>query len=460
MTAHDLPDDVSERLAAHVAAVIRRSAIPSRERADVEEELAGHLEERYRSARAAGQTPDAAASEAIRGFGAADVVGPAFIQTFHSPLWASTIGQLLPIAAGSESAPGAVTWAIRFTRLLAILNGLAAVAIAVSWSPVRAVISAGLLLLGAVVLWLAAEGLRRRQSWATPVVVVNLLLQAATFFVTLFPPGGGWNISLNGIAGLILLLWLANSHVAIDAWTAGSRSVASWLQAATLTALLASAAVAVVGSSLPDPTLIGPDDLSAVASVTCAVGTADTGDTTDTADTADTTDAGEPLIPAPTVVLDVTYRRVDAWPRGLVNSNNGWGDTIGMDVTPVPAGVLVPTAIAVGGPGSPDTPVDVSTIIGDDKVASMLGQTVSVFDEIDSPSVVGEILGVDQRAGRTIRVTIPTSVNIGDGREFDELGTPLPAMGVNIRLAHLDRFVLVARLGCGETGPLGVNGRS
>ena len=434
MGTEGLPDPVRDRLAEHVASIIRRSVIPARDRDEVAEELLGHLESRYAAAEAMGLSLDSAASQAIAGFGGADEIGRAFVDVYHGRLWASTIGQLLPVASFAGEPPAVVVWIARFDRAMAILSVVVAIALLLTAPPVRATVGLTLGVLVAGVLWLAAIALRRGQGWAIAVSAFALLVNALIFFASLGQPPGGWTVSINGLIGLVLLIWLVGDLGSVSGWVAESTPLRGRLGWPIGIAVIGWSLMAGFAPSLPDPTQIGPADIDATATVSCAVAPSDD---------------GVPRIPSPTVVLAVAYHRVDLAPRGILRDPTSWGDTIEVVVDPGDIAFLAVTAVTTDAAGQ-TVPVDVSNLVEPD-----LGSISTVNDLMfgvnrrDGQLVVGEILGIDQHVGRPIRITIPTVTNIGDGRPAAEIGTPVDGMSVQVQLSHLGRFVLLADVPCG-----------
>ena len=111
--------EVEDRLRAHVAAILARAAVPPQVRSDLEEELIGHLVERFHAYLADGLDETEASHRAIADFGTPASLGGELGRTYHSRLWASTIGVLLPAITPATSRPGVVGW-LRFVLGLAI----------------------------------------------------------------------------------------------------------------------------------------------------------------------------------------------------------------------------------------------------------------------------------------------------------------------------------------------------
>jgi len=62
--------------------------------------------------------------------------------------------------------------------------------------------------------------------------------------------------------------------------------------------------------------------------------------------------------------------------------------------------------------------------------------------------IVGEILGTDQRAGRTIHLIVPTLPVESDPARADDPGIPSDRPVGSIEVRHVDRFTLRGFPGC------------
>jgi hypothetical protein len=195
--------------------------------------------------------------------------------------------------------------------------------------------------------------------------------------------------------------------------------------------------VSAFSAAIPDPSQIGPADIHASAAVACAT-------------TVGASSDGQPLVPAPIVDLEVVYDRTDLAPVGILRDAQSWGDVIEMTVDPGPAHALfIDTASATTqAPGGSPEPVSFGSIV-------YAGNGSAAGRE----DTVGEILGADQRPGRTIRIHLPLIVDLVDDRQPPDLGTVLPGMETTITLHHLDRFILTADIGSGEQRALAFGGR-
>jgi len=407
---------IQERFAAHVAAVLARSRIPKRDRADVAEELLGHLAERHAALVETGLTSDAAADEALQAFGGAAELGAAFVTAYHSRLWASTIGALLPVDPDATRPPGPVTWTIWLFRVLAVFSfGAAAVFLATN-PPVRALAGATLAAVGAACLLLIAEGLRRRQAWTVGLAFLALVIEIGTFLATLHPSQETWNVNLFGVAAAVLLVAWIVDDAAVGRWMTGTAPIRGVLLTAMAIGLIGWGFAGVVGASFPDPTQIGPEDIEAVASVTCAPLEMEDGHRT---------------VPVPAVTVDVVYHRADLWPAGILRPEATIGDPVGANVSHADAELI-------GGEL-------VDTVTGESQGGWVIaGMNPDVPDGRTAATIPLSM----QQSGHPLRVTMAATSNIGDGRP--DAGTPLPGGAIDVRLGHLDRFYLGAHVACGE----------
>jgi uncharacterized membrane protein (UPF0136 family) len=421
----EIPETVREQLAEHAWEIVRSAALPESDREDVAEELSGHLEASFRAARADRLTDDDAVAHAVAAFGGNEVVARELMVTYRGRVWASTIGQLLPLVARAGDPPSPMGWLVRFDRIIAVLSVLGAVTFLLTGSPVRAIVGFVSGVAAAAVVWLAATALRRGQRWALNVSALVCAVNALIFFVALAPPGGGINISLTGLLGLVLLLRLAVNLAPLNAWVAGSRPISAPLGGFIGGCVIAWSGFALAGGNIPDPTQIGPADVRAIALVTCRVPPG-------------TREGAETSNPAPTLDLEVTYDRVDAWPRGLLRDRASWGDVIRLNVGP--SFYVSMGDIRATGADSDGTRRHVD-------VSSWVDVPADLSPEAQR-QIVGEILGTDQRAGRTIHLIAPTLPLQVDADHADDPGIPPDGIVASIELRHLDRFTLRGFAGC------------
>jgi hypothetical protein len=408
----DVDSEAERRLAEHVQRLMDVGAVPRSERADLGEEIAGHLLERTRALRADGLDEDAALERAIADFGGVARIGGELRQTYHSRLWVSTIGILLPVAAQSGDMPGVVRWVARGGNFFSVLSLFLAALSALTMSPVRAVTLGGALGVGAVAIWLAAEALRRGQSWGWTVMTWVLAVETFTFFFSLSPPNGNWNVSINGLIGLLLLVRLLANGTTLRGWVRQSGSLPRRLAVGVAAVMLAWGVAPFAGSLLADPTQASEADIDVVGSVACAH------------------DYNVDLpLKTVSIALDVTWARIDLLPLGVVKATEDWGDSIKLDLG---------GGWATGGPSL----VDVATGVElDQNGAYGLTMPASFHGQSDA-GVSASVM----HPGRTVRLTFLAYPTDRDNAEY-------PSQ-VDIRYAHLDRFVVATYLACGGHGRL------
>jgi len=265
------------RLEAHAQAIVAAGGVPPVLREELVEELVGHLAARVEAATAAG-TPEAeAVDRAIASFGSADRLGRDFQRTYHSRIWASTIGVLLPQVATGNPRPGAVGW-LRFgVGLTIVVTSIAGVVALPSASPLRLLVGGPMLLASLVVGLLAFRALARGQRWALRyAMAVAVLLVAYGVRDVLFPAQPRTiTFPIGAFVGVAILLVAQGSWVALQAFVNGSRPIG-----ARLGLLVTATLVLPPLLFLPfaDPTLASARDLEMHLSVTCDIGDVDIGD--------------------------------------------------------------------------------------------------------------------------------------------------------------------------------------
>jgi hypothetical protein len=414
---------VEARFRTHVAAILERSAVPPDARDDVAEELLGHLVERWNALVADGLDAGEAAERAVSEFGDPDALASDFRAAFHSRLWASTIGVLMPLER-PIGGPSAIGWLSGLTALAALLAGVGAVVMALTLTPVRAIVAGFGMGAGCVVLWLASVAVARGQRWAYRVAIAVAVLMVAQGVVQLLA-GPGLQISLTGIGAAAVLLLAGSQGQAVEAWLGPPKPLPRRLGVSVALCVGLSYALGWGVAAVPDPTQIGPADVAAGAAVACGDGGPGWDD------------------PAAwrtvTVTVTLHWNRVDLLPRGLA-----YRDAYGSALTFEPAsppGVFLANGMAtieVVEPGDAPPP---------DYESGSWGN--SVPEEV---GLIDSVRGIDHEyiaAGRTIRVT---AEHLAPAEAAEEAGGWPPY--VLIRYYHLDRFVLWAELGCGEEGPL------
>jgi hypothetical protein len=434
--------DAWERLRAHAQSIVHGASVPPADAADLTEEMLGHLIERSNALMSGGAAEDDAILTAIAEFGEVPAVSGELGRTYHSRLWVSTIGVLLTAREITPAPPGAIGG----LRLLIVVEAalwtiLGAVAIATE-TPLRAVVAAGasVVFVGSAVV--AHRGLASGQAWA---VRFSIALAFATIGFGLLEasnaPAGTTTIPLTAFAAAGVLLWVAGSWRQVTAFVEGSRPIGRRLEMALAAALLGPVLLGVAFPGLADPTQAGPADVDMRLSMVC--GQRDL-----------QLPAGGPLVrnrQYADLRADFFWRRSDVLPLGLaqvLGSTAGAGDTAGFRIIEPP-----PIDFENGG-AMPrwmlDTPAPTVTVADTGEVAGWFGATSPSVALI--PGTMGSFtVGVEPdriRSGQTIHI----GWSLGPTQDG---GQPWPS--AEVAYAHLDRFVLLGQVGCGQqtTGSAG-----
>jgi len=245
-------------------------------------------------------------------------------------------------------------------------------------------------------------------------------------------PRGTTFIPVLAIAAVICLVWLVRSERGIREFVSGSRPIGPVLGTVVAVALLAPTIVSAALPSIPDPTQAGPGDVAMTIAMRCHLGLE--------------RPVGDPHVDAgPEAILsaELVWARSDVLPGGLTGlfDHGDTGDTAAFRVidppaTPIDGGGAFPAWLL--GDGNPII-VDAAT-----------GETVGWFgstspSQLRLPDTIGSFtVGIDNqriRGGHTTRIEwslIPTR----DG--------PPAWPRVEVGYAHLDRFVLIGQVSCGE----------
>jgi hypothetical protein len=423
-------DSVAEaRLRQHVASIVDLSGLPSEQREDVAEELLGHLVSRTEELIAAGLDEEEAATRAIEDFGGVTDLAPRFREAFHSRLWASTIGVLLPGARPGGGRPIAVTSLAALVGLVATFDFAGAAIAAIGATPVRAVTLVVLLVLAGIVDSLAAVAILRGQRWG---FFVGLLAGVVVLVQGLadMTSGPGTRISLSGIAAAIILIAVAANGSGVDRWfEASGRLPRSTAAAVGLVAALSSVA-GVAPNALPDPTQMGPADIAASAAVTCW--TEPEPPPEEGTEPAEEPDPNARLLHIRTVAT-IQWLRADWYPKGFATDR--YGDAIAF----LPDVATSPMGAPVIDPWPPDIEYETG------------GWGSTVPEEVASVEQAGgDVRGIDHqliRAGNRITVQSEQVAHI-----VGELGQNIEPPSVEITYWHLDRFRLRAELRCDTDG--------
>ena len=364
----------------------------------------------------------ASVERAVRELGGVEQLGRDFRQTYHSRLWASTVGILLPAVAPREDRPASVGW-LRFTlAVVVVLTGIGLLFTLPQATPVRAIATLAVDAMGLWALALAFLALARGQRWAlwyALSVTVELLLWGIGS--VLATPAGSVTIPLGAILAAVVLFQAMADRYRLQAFVAGSRPLGRAMVAALALALLLPVTVPPALAALPDPTQAASTDLRLTASMRC--------------------DRGDVLLDRArvTLVADMTWQRSDLLPEGLAGlfQPGQYGDSAGFRLVndapdaPLPAWMLASNDVPV---------VDVAT----GQPAGWFG--ASAPSEALLPDTIGSFtVGIDLsaiRAGHTLRATwVLTPVA--------DAGAPWPM--IEVAYAHLDHFLLEGTVSCGQT---------
>ncbi|MGA3058471.1 MAG: permease prefix domain 1-containing protein [Candidatus Limnocylindrales bacterium] len=421
------PPGIEARLAAHVESILNGASFRKGDRQDLSEELYGHLWQRWQDALASGLDEEAAADEAIRSFGEPSRLGRDVTFAYHSRLYASTIGVLVPTVADAKGKPRAY-WVIcflLFTTFWAMAYGQAEALM--SWTPLRAAIGFSGTLTAFIAASLVFQAYRARQRWTLRFVGLELALLFWWLGVLWWANQPGLPASLVGATAGLGIACVAFSWpprpLPLSSWRdLRLRSLSAWMYERPVPRrlLVGLGAMMIVGSAMPavalslhDPTQIGPADMQVELSVACTRG--DSGD-----------------VRAVEVTASFVFRRTDVWPNGLVNALQGSGPTDEI-------------ALAVEG-GRP---------AGGPMITPMLTQAAAARDTTDGSTLA---LGSGGQDGRSL-LTIPGSANLQAGHRYEVTWNYSVAPGLRDRdltpvtfgYDHLERFYLQATAGCGQT---------
>jgi hypothetical protein len=430
------PVNAQGRLAAHVESILNGAAFRKRDRDDLAEELYGHLWQRWQDALAAGLDEDAAADQAIRSFGQPARLSRDVTLAYHSRVYASTIGVLVPTVVNAKAKPRAyfVVWLVHMAALFAV-TGLLIRAVT-EWTPVRAGIgiAGGLLAYLAVIAAFAAYGARQRWALGFARLELPLLFWWGALLAWSGMPAEQLEASAVGIVGAFLVMAVAQSPLRADEYPGRPapvrlalsfvprdwrlRSLSAWMYDRPIPRrlLVGLSGMLIVGSALPlvalnvaDPTQIGPADMQVQLSVTCTQSASGDVRTVD-------------------ITASFLFHRTDMWPNGLARPGGGATDHI---------------ALAVEG-ARPN---------GISMIAPQLTQAATGRDTTDGSPLTFGSTGQD---GRSV-MALPDSASFKAGHQYEVVWRYAVAPGLRditpvvFGYDHLERFYLQAKASCGET---------
>ena len=427
------------RLRAYIESILVGSSVPAAEREDIAEELYGHLWQRWKDALAAGANAAEAAETAIRSFGEADQLGREMTGAYHSRLYATTIGVLLPAVT---SPPGKL-WGFRRLRLLLVLGAIVELVLVwidlIQLTPGRAAVSACGALFALALDVLAFRAFGRGQRWALrycQFVLAMVLTQGAESVFA--APSGTYTVPMLGLIGVWMLRPAISGQMAD--WFSSSRTIGRTLAFALVVAVGAGYLAPYAAGATPDPTQVSASDLNLQVSAVC---------------TRDATDG----VTAIDVNTRLRWSRLDLFPFGLGQGNvfNSWQDGFETGVSPsggqnsvdwrtgwIPIPSQFPMYLISGDPQftSPDGSLDGLLFVAPPQGLVGLDPYVPASDGI-------EFAPGGLHAGWTYDITQhyewQSVTGLGAGPVASD---PL----VTIRYAHLDRFVVQALASCDRPG--------
>ena len=419
------PVDAQTRLAAHVESILNGAAFRKRDRDDLAEELYGHLWQRWQDALAAGLDEDAAADEAIRSFGEPAGLSRDVTLAYHSRLYASTIGVLLPTVEESKAKPRGywLIYFLFFTTFFAMAYGQADELL--SWTPVRAAIGFGGTLTAFIAASLVFQAYRARQRWTLRFAGLELallvwwvgILFSATHLLPEVALGAGAGLGIAGFAFAWpfrlspLSSWRDLRLRALSAWMY-DRPVPRRLLVGLSGMLIVGSASPLVALNVADPTQIGAADMQVGLTVAC-------------------TRSASGDVSAVDVTASFLVHRIDMWPNGLVDARQGSGQTDEI-------------ALAVEGARPNGVPM----------ITPQLTQAPTGRDATDGSSLAFGSTGQD---GRSV-TALPDSASFKAGHRYEVVWHYSVAPGlsditpVTFSYDHLQRFYLQATARCGQTG--------
>ncbi len=433
------------RLRAHVEATLKSARVPRQVRDDVAEELYGHLWTRWQEAIASGLDEQAAAESAIRSFGSALRLGVEMTAAYHSRLYASTIGVLVPAVAGSADRP------VGLGRLQALLliPALGSVVVAAgelaSMTPGRAVMAV-VGAAAAVTMSLAAIlAIGRGQRWALRYAQLLVFLALAFAVKALVSmPANTYQVPMAGLLGLYFLGPALGADM--KKWTAASRPLGKLLGPLLVLTVAAGLSLPFAAPVTPDPSQVGAGDLDVRLSVSCA------------------RDAGG-YVTALDLTTEFHWYRLDLLPSGIEGGlktlvgRSADGDGLVYGVLPGagphqdeynsewldPPTSDFSSAIWPGGTASQQELRDNGAIVGSWQWSGPEPQLAETTDRIyyaDVETISASMLQAGHQYALRQRV-LPSSI-AGASAERDPL--------IFIRYQHLDRFVVEAVATCERPG--------
>ena len=415
------------RLSDHVAAILAASGVPERRRADLAEELNGHLMERFQALRDAGLSEADAIARAIADFGPADRLGRELTGAYRSRLWASTIGVLLPALADRPDRPALIGW-LRFLLVVQIFFGIFILATTVAnATPVRAVLGGAFVGIGLglslAAYWALARGIRWALIYAVGVAGIFVISGIMQMLNPEIP--GSTIIPVGAIVAGAILLAVLHGWTELEAFVAASPELRTAVAVGVAVVLFGSGLGSTVLAALPDPTQLTADDIDVELSMSCGTGAVEFA-------------SGPSNFPMRYALLtvDMSWRHGELLPAGLLGALNSTdvGDTAGWRVVDPPEW---------------DWYLDAPSSVTDLATGEATG-----WDGSTSPSVT--LLPADVAGSATVGLS-PGEMHSGHVSRatwtlYTELSSAEAAWPtVEVFYAHLDRFLLEGTVTCNGT---------
>jgi hypothetical protein len=258
----------AERLRGCVDSIVDRASVKSGDRAEIAEEMYGHLWQRWQDGIAAGLPEAAAVDAAIAGFGDPGRLGRDLTAAYHSRLYASTVGVLLPTVATSSDKPNGYGMARAFLFLIGAVEALTVLGVLVlnRLTPVRMLATELMMLAAVSITVIAYRALARWQRWALVYVKFLALTYVGYCVVQVFVPPT--TISITGILVAMFVL-PAVFDPRLKEWVAASRRTGRVIGAVIVASVLMGIAANPLAAAMPDPTQASATDLSMAVHVDC-----------------------------------------------------------------------------------------------------------------------------------------------------------------------------------------------
>ena len=420
------------RLRAYADAVAAAGHPPPSVAQGLADEMLAHLVEAARERIAAGTDEDAAIDAAIEAFGPRATIGAELARTYPSRRWAAPVGTLLIPRADDGAQPGsigALRLLVAIASLMTVLAGIAGVLDLTPAFAAAVAIVAGWSVVGSILVY-RGLGLGRRWALLAAAVLASVIVYSGIQQVS-DAPEGTTIIPVLGIFAAACLLWLWGDADRVSAYVAGSPPIGRLLGSTLVLALVAPGFLLAALPAIRDPTQASAADVAMTAGMTCGTGPGPA--------------TGDPAVdsqPTATLTVDLEWSRTDLAPEGLVGLVNGsdLDDTAGFRV-------LEPEPFVLEDGGAlPRWLADLKAPAIDTTTGETIGWFGASSPSVERiPATIGSFtVGIDNgriRAGHPIRIVWALTPSL-DG--------PQTWPRAEVAYAHLDRFVMIGTVGCGE----------